>query len=42
MFLRVDGVVGYWLGGGGMLRRVFGEEWEEWHRKTRRFVPFVF
>ncbi|KAL3463721.1 hypothetical protein BJX64DRAFT_256760 [Aspergillus heterothallicus] len=26
----------------GMLERVFGEEWVEYARKTRRFVPFVF
>ncbi|QDS75660.1 hypothetical protein FKW77_007182 [Venturia effusa] len=26
----------------GMLKRIFGEEWEAWHKKTARFVPFIF
>ena len=25
-----------------MLRKKFGGEWEEWHSKTPRFVPFLF
>jgi protein-S-isoprenylcysteine O-methyltransferase Ste14 len=25
-----------------MLRREFGREWEEWHERTKRFVPGVF
>ncbi|KAJ5612271.1 hypothetical protein N7510_005465 [Penicillium lagena] len=25
-----------------MLRGQFGKEWEEWHRKTKRFVPGIF
>jgi protein-S-isoprenylcysteine O-methyltransferase Ste14 len=25
-----------------MLKREFGREWEEWHGKTKRFVPGVF
>lgn len=25
-----------------MLKRTFGEEWEAYHKKTKRFVPFVF
>jgi len=25
-----------------MLRGEFGGEWEEWHRRTKRFIPFVF
>ncbi len=25
-----------------MLKEAFGKEWEEWHRKTKRFVPGVF
>lgn len=25
-----------------MLRETFGEEWEVWHRKTARYIPFVF
>ncbi len=24
-----------------MLRRSFGREWEEWHARTKRFVPGV-
>lgn len=26
----------------GMLRGSFGKEWEEWHGRTKRFIPFVF
>jgi protein-S-isoprenylcysteine O-methyltransferase Ste14 len=26
----------------GMLRGVFGREWEVWHGRTKRFVPGVF
>jgi protein-S-isoprenylcysteine O-methyltransferase Ste14 len=25
-----------------MLRGKFGREWEGWHRRTKRFIPFVF
>jgi protein-S-isoprenylcysteine O-methyltransferase Ste14 len=25
-----------------MLKEAFGREWEEWHQKTPRFVPFLF
>ncbi|KAL1869066.1 hypothetical protein VTK73DRAFT_3405 [Phialemonium thermophilum] len=25
-----------------MLRQMFGEEWERWHRSTKRFIPGVF
>jgi protein-S-isoprenylcysteine O-methyltransferase Ste14 len=25
-----------------MLKETFGKQWEEWHRKTPRFVPFLF
>ena len=25
-----------------MLKDAFGEEWEEYHRKTKRFIPGVF
>lgn len=24
-----------------MLRQQFGEEWEKWHRSTKRFIPFL-
>jgi len=26
----------------GMLREKVGKEWEVWHAKTKRFIPFVF
>jgi protein-S-isoprenylcysteine O-methyltransferase Ste14 len=26
----------------GMLKGVFGKEWEDYHRKTKRFIPYVF
>jgi protein-S-isoprenylcysteine O-methyltransferase Ste14 len=25
-----------------MLQKEFGKEWEEWHAKTKRFIPFIF
>ena len=25
-----------------MLKKRFGAEWEDWHRKTKRFIPWVF
>jgi len=25
-----------------MLKAKFGKEWEEWHRRTKRFIPGVF
>lgn len=25
-----------------MLRKEFGKEWEEWHKRTARFVPWIF
>lgn len=25
-----------------MMKRTFGEEWEVWHSRTRRFVPWLF
>jgi protein-S-isoprenylcysteine O-methyltransferase Ste14 len=25
----------------GMMRGRFGGEWEEWHKRTKRFIPFV-
>ena len=25
-----------------MLKRKFGKEWEEWHARTKRFVPGIF
>ena len=25
-----------------MLKEAFGKEWEEWHRKTSRFIPGLF
>jgi protein-S-isoprenylcysteine O-methyltransferase Ste14 len=25
-----------------MLKKEFGKEWEEWHARTKRFIPFVF
>ena len=25
-----------------MLREKVGKEWEVWHKKTKRFIPFVF
>jgi protein-S-isoprenylcysteine O-methyltransferase Ste14 len=25
-----------------MLKREFGREWEEYHRKTKRFIPGIF
>jgi protein-S-isoprenylcysteine O-methyltransferase Ste14 len=25
-----------------MLRREFGREWEEWHKRTARFIPWIF
>ncbi|KAI9859082.1 MAG: hypothetical protein M1824_003922 [Vezdaea acicularis] len=25
-----------------MMRNLFGKEWEDWHRKTARFLPFLF
>jgi protein-S-isoprenylcysteine O-methyltransferase Ste14 len=25
-----------------MLKRTFGKEWEDWHKRTSRFVPGLF
>lgn len=25
-----------------MLKKTFGKEWEDWHKKTKRFIPGVF
>jgi hypothetical protein len=25
----------------GMLKKRFGKEWEEWHAKTARFIPYL-
>ncbi|KAJ5517352.1 hypothetical protein N7527_008912 [Penicillium freii] len=39
---------GVWLFGGRvrdeelMLQRKFGQEWEQWHRSTKRFIPGLF
>lgn len=44
-FVAVGMVAGLWKrvrNEENMLRAKFGAEWEEWHQKTPRFVPFLF
>lgn len=43
--LGVLGIVGVWIRVGDeeiILKRTFGEEWEEYHKRTMRFVPGLF
>lgn len=44
LLVAVLGLIAVWVrvkDEEAMLKKVFGKEWEEYHQKTKRFIPWV-